>query len=369
MNDLPEEGGGALLLLGGSMYHPGGLESFCQRAAAALNTNGGRWHADWYATDNAYLSLVRLPRAILRLAQSVKMARRYDVVWLQWSTLLDLLYLPLLRARGVPVIVTPHLGANARLQRIAILRETARWLLARADCLALLFAGQKEEIALPRSVPCTTIQSFLPAAALTDGGIGEREGPLRLIHVGRFSEAKGSFRAIALCAALQERGVACRATMIGRADRVTMASLQDAVDRAGVRQSIRFLDWLNEPGLIEAYEKADVLAHLSLSDSYPLAVLEAMARGVVPVVGPMLGAQSMVDRYGGYVAENSMVEAAADWLTRRSIEDLRDLGASISTAVRADFAWDACAERISAVADSIRRPRTHERCARGSGTA
>lgn len=347
-----------MLVLGGSLHHPGGLEAFCQRAVAALNAPASPWRADWRTTDNAYLSPRILPRAILRLAQVARDARRYHVAWLQWSTFADLLFLLVLRARRVPVIVTPHLGANARLQRVPIVREAARWLLGRADRLALLFAAQEEEVALPRDTARQIARSFLPQAALTDENTRPRAGPLRLIHAGRMSEAKGSFRAIAVCAALQARGVPVTAMLVGRADAPTMAALHDAVERADLGESVEFVDWLDEPAMMQAYGRADVLVHLSLIDSYPLVVLEAMARGVVPVVGPMLGARSMVDQYGGYVAHEPMVENAATWLLEHSVDQLRDLGAEIATAVRADFAWSNCADRIIAIADAVRRKGT-----------
>ncbi|QNE31045.1 glycosyltransferase family 4 protein [Sphingomonas sp. NBWT7] len=343
-----------MLILGGSVHHPGGLEAFCERAVAAINAHGHRWRAEWRTTDNAYLTARRLPRAFKRLMQSFWLARRYDVVWLQWSTLADLLFVIAMRVRRVPVIVTPHLGGNARLQRVRILRDAARRLLGLADRLALLFAAQAEELSLPRDVPKVTVRSFLPQAALQVGGAGARSGALRIIHAGRLSEAKGSFRAIALCAALHTHGYPVSATIVGRADPATMRQLHDAADQAGLRQSIDFVEWLDETRLIAAYEQSDVLVHLSMIDSYPLVVLEAMARGVVPVVGPMAGAASMVAQYGGYVAEDPMVEAAATWILQRPVQQLREYGTSIAAFVRADFAWNVCGERIIALAEEVR---------------
>src|SRR3954463_2872356 len=101
-----------VLVLGGSPSHRGGVEAFCRRATEAVNEATGH-QAKWMSTESAYLRLRRLPsffRAVLQFYR----ARRdsYDVVWLQYVNMADLLFLPVARAMGKKVVVTPHLGPN-----------------------------------------------------------------------------------------------------------------------------------------------------------------------------------------------------------------------------------------------------------------
>ncbi len=343
-----------MLVLGGAGYHPGGLEAFCARAAEAVTAVEGGWTAEWWPTDAAYLNAKRLPGLARRL-WALRGAQRIDIVWLQFSTLADLVFLAEARLRGIPVLVTPHLGANARLQRVSALRRTCTSLLRLADRIGVLFDGQDGEIALPVGVPQSTVRTFLPPASLTQPVPRKAVGPLRLIHAGRLSEEKGTFRTVELCAALRARGVPFSARIVGRSDEATMARLWADIAAAGLGNRIELIDWLSPDALLQALGEADVLAHLSLLDAYPLIVLEAMAVGAVPVVGEMAGAMSMVEAHGGYVARDAL--DAADWLAAQPIEQLRRRGATIAADVRSAYRWDVCAAQAIAAAEATLRSR------------
>lgn len=341
-----------MLVLGGAGYHPGGLEAFCARAAEAVTAADCGWTAEWWPTDAAYLNATRLPRLARRL-WALQGAQRIDLVWLQFSSLADLAFLAGARVRRIPVLVTPHLGANARLQRVAVLRRACTRLLQLADRIGVLFDGQGGEIALPPGVPQSTVRTFLPPASLAQPVPRKAVGPLRLIHAGRLSEAKGTFRTIELCAALRTRGVPFTARIVGRSDEPTMARLRADVAAAGLGNRIELIDWLSPDALQQALGEADVLAHLSLLDAYPLIVLEAMATGAVPVVGEMAGAKSIIETHGGYVARDAV--DAADWIAAQPIEQLRRRGSAIATDVRSAYRWDACAAQAIAAAEATLR--------------
>lgn len=342
-----------ILVLGGSLHHRGGLEAFCERAAAAINAQHGcGWTAEWWPTDTAYLRPALAPGAARRLLALARARRRFDLVWLQWSALADLAFLHAARARGLPVMVTPHLGANARLQRVPALRALCRGLLERANRLALLFAEQEREVALPGGVPRSLIRSFLPALSLAQEPPLRAPGPWRLIHAGRLSEGKGTFRTVALAAALRTRGVDCAVRIVGRGEPATMARLRADIASAGLGGQVVLTEWLDPAALHRALGEADVLAHLSTLDSFPLIVLEALAAGALPVVGEMAGAASMVARFDGHVAPGSSAEAAADWLAAQSPADIRRRGRAAAARVRADYDWSACVAQAIAAADA-----------------
>jgi glycosyltransferase involved in cell wall biosynthesis len=338
-----------MLVLGGSLHRRGGLEAFCERAATAINRQNHGWTASWWPTESAYAS----PRRIAAIAGAWRRVGRIegvDLVWLQWSTLLDLLLLRRLRVLGVPVMVTPHLGANSRLQRMPVPRALCARLLRHADRVALLFPEQDAEIALPAALPRTPIRTFLPEIALASPGHPDArlntDGALRLIHAGRLSHGKGTFRMVELCAALHARGLRVKGRIVGRADPATMTALTRAIADAGLGDTLTLVDWLDEATLIAALGDADILVHLSELDSYPLIVLEALAAGTVPVVADMVGARAMVARYGGFVSDGSSVDAAADWLVARDHARLRHDAALAAVRVRQDHGWTECVTRL-----------------------
>lgn len=334
-----------MIVLGGSPHHPGGLEGFCERATTAINRHTTGWTAKWQPSDTAYAGVRRLP-AIYRAWRRLDRLDGVALVWLQWSTLLDLMLLRRLRTLDVPVMVTPHLGANSRLQRVPVLRALCLRLLGHADRLALLFPEQDSEIALPAAVPRTPVRTFLPEIALASPARPNPDTTLHLIHAGRLSHGKGTFRMVELCAALRARGMPVEGRIVGRADPATMAALVCAIADAGLGDTLTLIDWLDETALIAALADADILVHLSELDSYPLIVLEALAAGTVPVVADMIGARAMVARYGGFVSDGSSVAAAADWLAAQDCVRLRHDAAASAMRVRQDHSWTACVDRL-----------------------
>jgi glycosyltransferase involved in cell wall biosynthesis len=341
-----------MVVLGGSLHHPGGVEAFCDRAAAAVSSRSGKWQAEWWPTDTAYFSRQRLP-AVREAWRRVKGLGPDDLVWLQWSTLLDLLFLFRLRLRGVPVMVTPHLGSRSRLQRSPVLRRLSARLLARANRIGLLFDGQETEIALPAAVRRSTIGTFLPEEALTQPAAAKADKPLHLIHAGRLSAEKGAFRMVELCAALRDRQLPFSAQIIGSAEPSVVAALAVAIEEAGLAPSLTLSGWMDGPALRQALAQADVLVHLSELDSFPLIVLEALAAGAIPIVAEMAGASAMVRRYDGFVTPASRIAAAADWLVGEGGETLRRRGARASVAVREDYAWRTIVHQLERAAEAV----------------
>ncbi|SFS10990.1 glycosyltransferase family 4 protein [Sphingomonas jatrophae] len=349
---MPPHGGGRrrLLVLGGSLHHPGGLEAYCERAAAAVQLHSRRWTAAWWPSETAYFKPARMAavRDVWRRLDQVEA----DLVWLQWSNLLDLVLLQRLHAQGLPVLVTPHLGAASRLQRLPLLRRLSTRLLAQADRLALLFDAQDREIALPPALPRDRIGTFLPEEALSES-IAPREGShLRLIHAGRLSREKGTFRMVELCAALRDRGMPVSARIVGRAEPAVMAELNQAISAADLGDVLHLTEWLDGPALRAALGEADVMVHLSELDSFPLIVLEALAAGALPVVADMAGAADMVRRYDGLVTRGSSVAAAADWLAGQELAAIRRRGAEAAVQVRAEQAWPQLVARLEGIADA-----------------
>lgn len=344
-------------MIGGSAHHPGGLEAYCARAVEAVALSGREIALTWLESGTAYLSPRHLP-GIARVIGAMRRARRNgtEVAWVQASNLTELALAGVARRLGFRTIVTPHFGAASRMETHRAARAVAARLLARADRLALLFAAQAEEICVPAGREHAVIGTFLPAASFVAPAVDRSPTHLRLLHAGRFSDGKGTFRVVALCAALREQGVSFEARIIGRGDAETSARLHAAVADAGLANALTIEDWRDEAGLIAALRAADVLVHLSTLDSFPLIVLEAMACDTFPIVFDMAGAGEMVARFGGlsHPAGESMADVAGR-LAALSPGDVRAHARTIGRGVRAAYDWPVVVRELERIVADMRR--------------
>lgn len=344
-----------LCIVGGSTRDPGGVEIFCARALEAVRTHWPECDVLWLQAHSGHLTPTRLPR-FLGALRAFRHANRVpiDVLWLNAANLPDLLFVLLAKALGVRVLVTLHLGANSRLQRVAVLRWLCRTLAARADRIALLFDGQDAEIDLPAHVPRSTIRTFLPPESFLPPGATPGEPALRLIHAGRLSEGKGSLAIVDLCAALDRAEVPFTARIIGRGDETLMQELYTRIEANGLKPHIALSDWLDGPALIAALGEADILVHLSRLDSFPLIVLEAMAAGTLPIAIDMAGVRAMTSAYDGHLVDPDAAVAGAEaWLEATSLADLRRRGTAMGARVREDYSWAACVTALAAAIDAM----------------
>jgi len=121
-------------------------------------------------------------------------------------------------------------------------------------------------------------------------------GPLRVVYAGRFEQRqKGVFDLPEIDRALQARGVAVAWTMVG-------AGPDDAElkRRWAFNRSVRWLGALSTAALIARYAEQDVFALPTRHEGFPVALLEAMGAGVVPVVSDIAsGVPEIVDATNG----------------------------------------------------------------------
>jgi glycosyltransferase involved in cell wall biosynthesis len=341
-----------ILVLGGTLDHPGGIEAFCERSMEALRQRTSGWRIARIPTDSAYLGPRKLFGYLGRLIAVVRYRRqRPDLVWLQYGNFFDLTYLVLARFLGLRVMVTPHLGSNWRSQKSGLLRAVSERLLRRAERLALISPTQELEIALPRHVPRSLIRNFLPAEILGADLREEQAKPplLQLIHSGRLSKGKGSFLVVEICARLRDAGVPFEARITGGADPETRAQLDALVVERNLSDRLFVLGRVPEEELLDHLRGADVLVHPSRIDSYPLIVLEAIASGALPICLELAGARDMVETYGGQVIGTiDPVGEAAAWLAALDLRTLRTEGRAAAGRVRADYAWERCAGALEA---------------------
>ncbi|MGY0575813.1 glycosyltransferase family 4 protein [Bradyrhizobium sp. RDM12] len=317
-------------------------------------------HAKWLSTESAYLRPRRLPlffRAVLQFYQTRR--EPYDVVWLQYVNIADLLFLPVARMMGKKIIVTPHLGPNWTSTRNRFLRSLSSQLLKLCDRVAYLSETQLTELTILKSIPKSRIRTLLPRAllqprqpALKSGGHTDR---IRLIHASRLSHAKGTFRFVDVCKILAENGVSFDAEIIGPCDPETKNTLIQRIDDEKLSPLISVVDALPEDKLADRLGTADFLVHLSQLDSFPLIVLESLAAGAFPICIDLPGASAMTREYcGAVVSAERATESTAALILKSDVADIRQATKETRKKVQSDYSWNTCVACLEDCVNSLK---------------
>lgn len=123
-------------------------------------------------------------------------------------------------------------------------------------------------------VRCVVDDSFLngDAAAQDDRAVGE---PGRLVSVGRLSEQKGYGVMIEAAALLKQHGIPFTLTILG--DGELRPTLQAAIDRHGLADSVRLAGWADAATVRREIRNARALVMASFAEGLPVVIMEALA--------------------------------------------------------------------------------------------
>ncbi|MCB0058294.1 MAG: glycosyltransferase family 4 protein [Caldilineaceae bacterium] len=212
---------------------------------------------------------------------------------------------------------------------------------------------------------------FRPAAAAREDTDSQR-----LLYVGRVSPEKGVhtlLQAFEIVAArfpqarldlVGGRGAMPMQLLVGLSDDPLVSALQrfyqpdgssdypqrlDAMVRdAGLEDRVTFHSYLQHSKIISYYQNADVVVNPSLSETFGISIVEAMACGV-PVVGTRVGGMldTIVDDVGRAIpAEDpkSLAEAICEILDNRALASR--MGACGRERAVTNFTWSARANRL-----------------------
>jgi len=121
-----------------------------------------------------------------------------------------------------------------------------------------------------------------------------REGPLRLIYLGRLAQQYKRVLDLApIVRQLLARGVDFRFSIVGDGpDRKRLEDALAAVSRSP--EKVRFFGWLPNDEAVRVLAEQDVLLLVSDVEGQPIALLEAMGQGVVPVVTQLPGMRALI---------------------------------------------------------------------------
>lgn len=247
-------------------------------------------HRDGSALTKLLTFLGALPRYVaallrrrpdvvhLHMSSNGSFVRKASMFWIAW-------------ALRVPAVVHVH-GSEFDVfhNRLpAPLRAVVRATLTRAAsvvALGDLWAGRLLAIA-----PAARLTTVPNAVRVPSVAAARREQP-HVVFLGEIGERKGAFVLLEAWAALVADGLPAGA-------RLTLAG-DDGVERARRivaerGMAVQVLNWLSPTEAAELLDSADVLVLPSRNEGQPMAVLEAMARGLCVVAGAVGGIPELLD--------------------------------------------------------------------------
>jgi glycosyltransferase involved in cell wall biosynthesis len=232
------------------------------------------------------------------LAFKLQRQECYDLCF-AWSTLpAGAIAWLLRRIRGVVYIVRvcgPDIpGFEIRYARIyRVLSPVIRAVWRDA---AIVIAKSKGEVAMisaiDQKVKTLIIPNGVNLVTFSPKEIGEDEGSLRVLCVGRLIERKGQCFLINAVRTLRDAGVKTILDLVGTGD--SRADLEQQAERLGLRDVVNFHGYVPREDIPRYYNQAHVFVLPSYNEGMSVALLEAMAAGLPVVTTPTPGVVELV---------------------------------------------------------------------------
>lgn len=185
----------------------------------------------------------------------------------------------------------------------------------------------------------------IPEAAVTQSGVDR----VHAVSLGRLGARKGSYDLIAAVGNLDEDVRArLRVTLAGDGE---VDEVRAAIEAAGLADTIHVAGWLDPAARDELLRTAHIFVLPSRDEGLPMALLEAMAHGLVPtttLVGSIGAAVS--DRVTGLAVVPGCPEQITDALTELVADESLRVRLGAAARCRAgDFGLDRWYERLAQV--------------------
>lgn len=184
------------------------------------------------------------------------------------------------------------------------------------------------------------------------------DGVLSIVCVANLYPVKNHDGLLRACGELARRGVRFKLTLAGRDAAGLEAGLRDLARSEGIEPHVEFLGMVDHDRVATLLADADACVLASHSEGIPVALMEAMARGV-PVVGPRVTGvpELVIDDVTGLLVDSSLPAEIADALERLAREP--ELGPRLARKARAhieaEFDMRVNARRLGSILGELLR--------------
>ncbi len=301
--------------IGGTQQNHGGVEVFMRRLVQ-LWPHTGLGSLVVAASDSA---VFKAPQGVFAGVRRWWRSHRHNVrrirqasrraggqvahVWYHYGNALDVLSIALLSwLPGIRLIVTPHCSLMWRHLANPIGRWVTHRILRRADLLLVLSQEQVEFFSIEGAPRVARMRTLLPPFTSQRATFRERPHG-SLVFVGRVSAEKGIRDMIELLKMLLAEGNDFSLDIFGEAEPAMTDFLNDVTQREpALAAAIRVHGRVPPQEVLAQLGCHRYLLYLSRVDAFPLAVLEAVTAGAVPVVYELPGTAEIIERWGGIMA-------------------------------------------------------------------
>lgn len=280
------------------------------------------------------LSVLRPPVVHLHTSSDGSFARKCVLAWVAMGY-------------GVPVVMHVH---GSRFSEFfegspRPVRHLIRVTLER--CAAVIALGDAWAARLVRIAPRADIVVVPNSIKPVIGFVQPTQGPVHVIFIGEVGERKGTpilLRAWARMM-LEPDIPQARLTIAGDGH---VDKARELVEALGIRATVDVSGWLSTAEVTHLMSTANVLVLPSLSEGQPMAILEAMARGLCVVATDVGGIAEMLGDSGGVLIrpgdETELTEALS--FVVRDSEARSRIGAAALDRVVTEFNIDMIADQF-----------------------
>ncbi|KAL1851760.1 hypothetical protein VTK73DRAFT_9331 [Phialemonium thermophilum] len=218
---------------------------------------------------------------------------------------------------------------------------------------------------LQRGVDTQLFSPTRRSAAFRRSVVGARDGELVLLCVARLAAEKGFEFLAAVARELDARGLPFRLCVVGgNANPAIVADVQSLFRPLQHKRRVVFMGFLFGEDLAVAYASADLFLHCSVTETFGLVVLEAMASGV-PVVARDEGGPSDIVKDGesGYLVPPGDLSGFVDRVLSVANDEprRRDLGRRARRQAE-ETTWDRINSKVAwKIAHCIAESEAHRR--------
>ncbi|MCX6135474.1 MAG: glycosyltransferase [Ignavibacteriales bacterium] len=303
----------------------------------------------------SFLGKVQLPAFLMMYARkAMKYARMSDVVHAQWI-FSGMVGLVLAHLYGKPLIITVH-GSDAALMRKGrVFRSVGRFILDRAARIVVVSDRLKKDL---MSIGIDDRQLTVIYNGV-DGRIfsktSKADHTKGILWVGRMSVEKNLPTLMRAFAQVVRQMPDATLTLVGDGDRRN--DVEKLIGELGITSNVRLVGMKTQAEVAEYMKACDVFTLPSLSEGFPLTVIEAMSIGR-PVVVAAVGALPDLVRHGsnGYLIDPrddgqltaALVSVLADPGKQRQVGE----AAAVSVG---ELSWDRIAEKMNQVYKEVLR--------------